>query len=118
MGNNHWRVGKSERKVVLLISKYTVSAGETFAQALLANPDRRIRVAGEETKGFYSNCLPRKIKENWYFGLSNERYWLVNGAALEGTGVKPEVYIPVHYSDIQKGSDPVLEWVLKEYGGN
>lgn len=95
--------------IVLLTSKYTVSAGETFAQALLANPSRRIRVVGEETKGFYSDCLPRKIKENWYFGLSNERYLSVDGRVLEGTGIKPDVYIPVQYSEVQNGIDPVIE---------
>lgn len=102
-------------EIVLLISKYTVSAAETFAQALLANPDRRIRVVGEETKGFYSDCLPRRIKKNWYFGLSNERYLSVDGTAFEGTGIKPDVYIPTQYGDVQNGIDPVLEWVLNEW---
>jgi hypothetical protein len=101
--------------IILLTSKYTVSAAETFAQALVANPGRKIIVAGEETKGFYSDCFPRKIKKDWYFGLSNERYLSANDAVLEGTSVKPDVPVQVRYSDVQKGIDPVIEWILQEY---
>lgn len=98
--------------IILLTSKYTVSAAENFAQALTANPEGKVMVVGEETKGFYSDCIPRKIKKGWYFGLSNERYLSADGKVLEGTSVNLDVAIPVQYSDVQKGIDPVLEWVL------
>lgn len=99
--------------IILLTSKFSVSAAETFARALVANPERKVLVLGEETKGFYSDCIPRITKKNWYFGLSNERYLSGNDTAFEGTSVNPDVYLPVQYSDVQKEIDPAIEWILE-----
>jgi hypothetical protein len=101
-----------EGDIILLTSKYTVSAAENFARTLVANPSGKVMVVGEGTKGFYSDCIPRKIKKGWYFGLSNERYLSGDGNLFEGTCVEPDVAIPVQYSDVQKGIDPALEWIL------
>jgi C-terminal processing protease CtpA/Prc len=98
--------------VALLTSGYTVSAGETFAQALLGRTPPVCRV-GEPTQGVFSDVLVRTLPNGWRFGLPNELFLTAEGATFDGEGVPPEVAVPaLPAPELAAGRDPALERAL------
>jgi hypothetical protein len=79
--------------VALLTGGSTVSAGETFTQALMGRP-ATTRI-GEHTQGVLSDVLGRTLPNGWQFGLSNEKYTNARGHSFEGPGIPPHVATPV-----------------------
>ena len=75
-------------RVVLLIGPDTVSAGETFAMALLGR-EPRVTLIGLNTQGVFSDVLSRTLPNGWRFRLPNEIYLTANGQAFDGTGAPP-----------------------------
>jgi Peptidase family S41/Tricorn protease C1 domain len=75
--------------VVELIGIQSVSAAETFTQALLKRPVRVTRV-GENTQGVFSDVLDRRLPNGWKFGLPNERF-VTDGKSYDGPGIAPDV---------------------------
>lgn len=109
--------GKLDYKgnVVVLTSGYTISAGETLLRALLANPDQRIELVGEETAGYYSDSIPKLLPGDFCIGMSTERYFGADGLMLEGKGVIPDIVIPINADDTEQGKDKALDYVLEKY---
>jgi carboxyl-terminal processing protease len=73
--------------VVVLIGPYTVSAGETAAQALkvLSN----VSTLGQSTQGALSDAIPKALPNGWRFTLSIEHFVAPTGEPLELVGIKP-----------------------------
>lgn len=109
--------GKSNYKgnVVVLTSGYTVSAGETLLQALLANPDQKIELVGEESAGYYSDSIPKLLPGGYCFGMSTERYIGSDDLMLEGKGIIPDIVIPINANNTEQGKDKALDYVLEKY---
>ncbi|MFC9436429.1 S41 family peptidase [Nocardia sp. NPDC057030] len=84
--------------VAILTGGSTVSAGETFTQAMLERPARTTRI-GQPTQGVFSDVLERKLPgarhTDWWFGLPNEVFQTSNGRTFDGTGIPPELTEPV-----------------------
>lgn len=80
--------------VAVLTGGSTVSAGETFTQALLDRPTRTIRI-GQPTQGVFSDVLERELPNGMTAWLPNEEYLTDSGRTFDGTGVPPEVRVPV-----------------------
>src|SRR5579884_4247280 len=98
--------------VVELTSAMTISAGETFTQALMGRTPHVTRI-GESTQGVFSDVLGRRLPNGWQFGLPNEIYRDENGRTFDITGVPPEIEIPVFAdSDLAAGRDPVMAKAL------
>jgi carboxyl-terminal processing protease len=74
--------------VAVLIGHYTVSAGETCAQAMkqLSN----VITIGDPTQGAFSDAIPKTLPNGWTFTLSMERYESPDGSKLELHGVMPK----------------------------
>ena len=77
--------------VVELIGVQSVSAAETFTQALLNRTPKVVRV-GETTQGVFSDVLGRTLPNGWRFGLANERF-VTNGKSYDHTGIAPDVVV-------------------------
>jgi len=77
--------------VVELIGIQSVSAAETFTQALMNRKPKVIRV-GETTQGVFSDVLGRTLPNGWPFGLANERF-VTNGRSYDNTGIAPDVAV-------------------------
>jgi C-terminal processing protease CtpA/Prc len=75
--------------VVELIGIQSISAAETFTQALMNREPKVIRV-GEATQGVFSDVLGRTLPNGWQFGLANERF-VTNGKYYDHTGIAPDV---------------------------
>ena len=101
-------------KLVLLIGPDTVSAGETFAMALVGREPKVIFV-GLNTQGVFSDVLSRSLPNGWRFHLPNEIYLTANGKAFDGTGVPPDIRVPFFSGvDLENGRDAALEEALKQ----
>ena len=94
--------------VVELTGPLTISAGETFTQALMGRRPRVIRV-GEATQGVFSDVLGRRLPNGWRFGLPNEVFRTGDGRTFDGEGIPPDVRVPVFTAaDRQAGKDRAL----------
>jgi hypothetical protein len=102
-------------RVIELIGLHSVSAAETFTQALMKREPKVIRV-GENTQGVFSDVLGRVLPNGWRIGLPNERF-LTDGKNYDGPGIPPDVGVPVFpKSDLETGRDGAIEKALELLG--
>ncbi|MFJ9038703.1 S41 family peptidase [Streptomyces sp. NPDC102406] len=80
--------------IALLTGGSTISAGETFTQALIDRPGRTIRV-GEATQGVFSDTMDRRLPNGMEVLLPNEEFLTRSGQTFDGTGIPPHVRTPV-----------------------
>ncbi|MCO5996319.1 S41 family peptidase [Actinoallomurus rhizosphaericola] len=80
--------------VALLTGGSTVSAGETFTQALMDRSPRPVRI-GANTQGVFSDILDRKLPNGWAFGLPDEEFLTRTGRTFDGPGIPPDIRTPV-----------------------
>jgi len=94
--------------VVELTGPSTVSAGETFTQALMGRTPHITRI-GENTQGVFSDVFGRRLPNGWRFGLPNEVFLTPEGKAFDGPGIPPDIEIPLFSaSDLATGKDPAM----------
>jgi C-terminal processing protease CtpA/Prc len=106
--------------VVELISPRTISAGETFTQALMGRSPHITRI-GENTQGVFSDVLERTLPNGWKFGLPNEVFLTTEGSAFDGPGIPPDIHLEVFaYTELAAGKDPGMAKALEilRVGGN
>jgi hypothetical protein len=72
---------------VELTGPLTISAGETFTQALMGRTPRVLRI-GENTQGVFSDVLGRDLSNGWSFGLPNEVFRTAQGTTFDGSGIR------------------------------
>jgi hypothetical protein len=99
--------------VVELIAPLTISAGETFTEALLGRSPHIVRI-GENTQGVFSDELDRRLPNGWRFGLPNEIYRTAGGKTFDLTGIPPDIEVPVFAdADVAAGRDPAMAKALE-----
>lgn len=102
--------------VVVLISRGTISAGETFTQALLGRKPRIVLI-GRSTQGVFSDVLNRTLPNGWTFGLPNEIFLDEEGHYYDGVGIAPDHRVEVFARpDLEAGRDPAVEKALEVLG--
>jgi hypothetical protein len=98
--------------VAELIGPYTLSAGETFTQALMGRTPHITRI-GENTQGVFS-VLDRRLPNGWSFDLPNEVCRTQEGTAFDGLGIPPDIAVPVFADeDVAGGKDPAIAKALE-----
>ena len=98
-------------EIVELIGIHSVSAAETFTQALFGREPHITRV-GENTQGVFSDVQQRQLPNGWSFGLPNERF-VTDGKSYDGPGIPPNIEIPVFpKADLDNNRDGVIEKAL------
>ena len=103
--------------VVELTGPLTISAGETFTQALMGRIPRVIRI-GENTQGVFSDVLGRRLPNGWRFALPNEVYLTSEEKAFDGNGIPPDIEVPVFATaDVAARRDPALARALQLLAG-
>ncbi|MEW2615764.1 S41 family peptidase [Streptomyces sp. NPDC047880] len=80
--------------LAVLTGRLTVSAGETFTQALMNRTPAPVRI-GENTQGALSDTMDRVLPNGWSFTLPNEKYLASMGEAFDGAGIPPTIRVPV-----------------------
>ena len=102
--------------IVELIGPLTISAGETFTQALMGRTPHVTRI-GESTQGVFSDVLVRRLPNGWRFGLPNEVFRTPEGTTFDGTGIPADVPVPVFADeDVAAGRDPGIAEALRVLG--
>ena len=102
--------------VVELTGPLTISAGETFTQALMGRRPHIVRI-GENTQGVFSDVLGRQLPNGWRFGLPNEIYRTANGTIFDLGGIPPDIEVPVFAdADVAAGKDPAMAKALEVLG--
>jgi len=95
--------------VRLLTSDLTVSAGETFVEAMMARTPAPSRV-GMTTQGVFSDDMDRKLPNGCTFSLGNENYVASNGTSYEGVGIPPTIQTPVFTpAELDEHGDSALD---------
>jgi C-terminal processing protease CtpA/Prc len=95
----------------MIVGADTASAAEVFAIPMHRLP--QVTVIGERTAGILSDILQKPLPNGWFVGLSNEVYLDAQGVSFEGTGLTPDIEVPVfRLEDIEAGIDPALEQAL------
>ncbi|WP_445183442.1 S41 family peptidase [Pseudonocardia sp. Cha107L01] len=77
----------------LLTSDLTVSAGETFTEAVMARTPPATRV-GTTSQGVFADDMHRKLPNGWDFTVGNEDYIAPDGRNYEGPGIPPTTEVP------------------------
>ncbi|MFJ8312951.1 MULTISPECIES: S41 family peptidase [unclassified Streptomyces] len=80
--------------VALLTSGSSVSAAETFTQALMGRTPAVTRI-GENTQGVFSDIMVRTLSKDWAAVLPNEKYLDQRGHTYDGPGIPPTLRTPV-----------------------
>lgn len=80
--------------IAVLTGGSTMSAGETFTQALMERPGRTVRI-GRPTQGVFSDVLGRTLPNGWELGLPNEQFLTRTGKTFDGPGIPVDVSTPV-----------------------
>ncbi|WP_224491100.1 S41 family peptidase [Robertkochia flava] len=75
--------------VFLLTSRQSASAADFLTLASLELP-QFIRM-GTPTQGALSDALEKQLPNGWYFSLSNEKYFDMEGNCYQFTGVPPHI---------------------------
>jgi hypothetical protein len=96
--------------IAILTSSLTISAGETFTQAMLGRSPTPIRLGGN-TQGVYSDVLVRNLPgSSVLVGLPNEKFVTQEGFSFDGTGIPPDICIPTFTeADLTASKDPAAD---------
>ncbi|WP_321471588.1 S41 family peptidase [uncultured Paludibaculum sp.] len=99
--------------VVELTGPITMSAAETFTQALMGRTPPVTRI-GESTQGVFCDPLFRHLPNGWTFALPNAVYRGPDGQAFDVRGIPPDLVVPVFADeDVAAGRDPGMEAALR-----
>ncbi|WP_434976468.1 S41 family peptidase [Streptomyces puniciscabiei] len=103
--------------VAVLTGGSTVSAGETFTQALMDRPGPTVRI-GRPTQGVFSDVLERTLPDGLRFGLPNEEYLTRAGRTFDGTGLPPRLTEPVFTEEeFAENRDSAFDRAVNLLGG-
>ncbi|AKJ08800.1 protease [Streptomyces incarnatus] len=103
--------------VAVLTGGSTVSAGETFTQALMDRPGPTVRI-GQPTQGVFSDVLERTLPDGLRFGLPNEEYLTRTGRTFDGTGIPPQLTEPVFTEEeFAENRDSAFDRAVNLLGG-
>ncbi|MCX4547061.1 S41 family peptidase [Streptomyces sp. NBC_01565] len=106
--------------VAVLTGGSTVSAGETFTQALMDRPGKTVRI-GQPTQGVFSDVMVRRLPNGMLATLPNEEFLTRSGRTFDGTGIPPHLTEPVFTKEeLDKKKDSAFDRavnVLRNHGG-
>lgn len=104
--------GNFDGKILVLIDRYTVSAGERAALILKSLPNATL--IGEATNGALSTMIPRGLSNGWYHTIATQDVIAFNGEEYEGKGIPADVRATNTLARLAQGKDDVLERALAE----
>jgi len=99
--------------VVELIGPITMSAAETFTQALMGRTPH-VTMIGENTQGVFCDPLDRHLPNGWTFSLPNAVYRTTDGYAFDVEGIPPDMTARVFADDdVAARRDPAMALALR-----
>ncbi len=99
--------------IAVLTGGSTVSAGETFTQALMDRPGRTVRI-GQPTQGVFSDVMVRKLPNGMSVWLPNEELLTRSGRTFDGAGIPPHLTEPVFTTEeFDQNKDSAFDRAVK-----
>ena len=99
--------------VVELLGPITMSAAETFSQALMGRTPH-IATIGKNIQGLLGEYLTRRLPNGWTFSVSNAVSRTRDGGMFEVLGLPPDIPKPVFAdNDVAAGMDPALTLAME-----
>lgn len=95
------------KPIILLTTRFTGSAAETFALAMRKLP--QVVQAGDTTAGAFSDNPSRQLYNGWLFSLSVGDFRDAGGISYEGIGLAPALLWQNRPEDVKAGTDEALE---------
>ncbi len=90
--------------MVVLIDKATANGAEIVASALQAN--NRSVIVGERSAGACFVKSINKLEDGSGINVTIARWLTASGADLNGTGIVPDVFVPLNQNDLISGKGP------------
>ncbi|MBO1416546.1 S41 family peptidase, partial [Streptomyces sp. FH025] len=84
--------------VALLTSSASISAAETFTQALMGRSPHVVRI-GQNTQGVFSDVMIKTLSPDFMVALPNEKFLTRRGTSFDGPGIPPDIRTPVFTPD-------------------
>ena len=100
------------KPIVVLIDRYTISAGERAVMAFDVLPN--VLLVGETTNGGQGTQIGRELANGWFYTLVTQKVELANGQSYEGIGLAPDVEMKNTQEEINAGVDRVLQFAIEE----
>lgn len=95
------------KPVIVLTSRFTQSAGETFVLAIAQF--NHVRTLGDTTAGSFSDNPTFELPNGWMFSVSVGDYRAADGKSFEGVGLVPNETIVTSRVQLLDGKDATLE---------
>ncbi len=103
--------------LAVLTGGSTISAGETFTQALMERGGRTVRI-GENTQGVFSDVMTRTLPNGWAVILPNEQFLTRSGETFDGPGIPPQLREPVFTDEeFEQGRDSAFDRAVAVLSG-
>jgi C-terminal processing protease CtpA/Prc len=99
------------KPIMLLTSRFTQSAGETFALAM--NELNHVTLVGDTTAGSFSDNPNFEMYNGWMFSVSVGDYRAADGLSYEGRGIAPDVWGVTTKNELLSGKDALLEKAMQ-----
>ena len=99
------------KPVILLTSRFTQSAGETFTMAMTQFD--HVQTLGDTTAGSLSDNPNFEMPNGWMFSVSVGDYRSPDGSSCEGIGLPTRVFIRTTREDLLNGKDKTLEKAME-----
>lgn len=97
--------------IVILVNEHTASAGEMVAA--FAQENKLATIVGTKTPGRLLSGDRFNVGHGYLLGLATAQYLTWNGKLVEGSGVMPDVQVPLDPEALQQGRDIQLEKALQ-----
>lgn len=108
------RVGSNDSykgKVAILINENSFSSAEIFASAF--QEANRGKIIGQKSAGEVLAAVSKGLSNGLRLHIAVRDYKTAKGARLEGTGVTPDIEVPLTVEDFRQNRDITLERALE-----
>lgn len=102
----------TDTPIVLLVDKWTISAGERASMALMVLP--QVTTIGEPTNGSMATMIGRELPNGWYYTLPIQNTRFADGVSYEGVGLPVDIAESNQVAEMEAGRDRVLERAIAE----
>lgn len=96
-----------EKPIVVLTDRYTISAGERSVMAFKTLPN--VTLMGDTTNGAHGTMIGRELANGWFYSLVPQKVELYDGKSYEGIGLAPDIQVKNQLSEIESGTDKILQ---------
>lgn len=98
------------KPIVVLIDRYTISAGERAVMAFKTLPN--VTLIGDTTNGAQGTMIGRELPNGWFYSIVTQKTEVYDGQSYEGIGLAPTIYSINRLSDVNAGIDQTLQMAI------